>query len=214
MHLIRLLLIGGLMGLSSCAGELPPPCSATKGHLIYVVEAGWHAELGLPVTELGPELAFYRDVFRGAQVLMVGYGKQTFFTAPPDTISEYFLGPVPGPAVIHVVGLSVTPFEAYAPGEVVALPVSAEGARQISREIWKELSKDATGQPRIVARSHDPDGLFYSARSEYNLFHTCNTWTAHIMETGGLPVSGDGVVFSGQVMTQVNAAARDLCRAP
>jgi hypothetical protein len=64
----------------------------------------------------------------------------------------------------------------------------------------------------IVAPSTDPDGLFYAAQSEYNLFHTCNAWTADALHEAGLPISGDNVIFSGQVMSRVDEAAESQCQ--
>jgi len=112
---------------------------------VYVVGQGWHAEIGIPVEELNEDLSFYRKVFSGARVIMFGYGKKTFFTAPPDTISEYFVGPIPGPAVIHVVGLRVTPMVAYPPEDTVTLVMPLGGAHALSAYIWNDLAKDAAG---------------------------------------------------------------------
>jgi hypothetical protein len=93
---------------------MEPACMPSDGmDKVYVVEHGWHAELGIPVEELGGNLVFLRDVFPDAKAVIIGYGKKTFFTAPPQTISEYMLGPIPGPAVIQVIGLNVMPDEAY-----------------------------------------------------------------------------------------------------
>jgi len=200
------------LGLCAC-GSVPPPCPPpVAGDLVYVTGQEWHAEIGIPVGELDKDLSFYRKIFPGARVIMFGYGKKTFFTAPPDTISEYILGPVPGPAVIHVVGLKVTPLEAYPPDSTVILRMPPGGARALSGFIWNDLSKDDAGKPEKVALSTDPAGLFYAAESEYNLFHTCNTWTADALHSAGLPVSGDEVIFSGQVMSRVAAAAESQCR--
>jgi hypothetical protein len=197
--------------LSACSSTSPPCVPIVKGDVIYVVEQGWHAEIGIPVEELDENLRFYRKVFSGARVIMFGYGKKTFFTAPPDTISEYFLGPVPGPAVIHVVGLRVTPVKAYPLGSTVVLTLPPGGARALSTYIWGDLAKDTAGKPMIVAPSTEPDGLFYAAESGYSLFHTCNTWTTDALHAAGLPVSGDGVIFSGQAMDRVNEVAASQC---
>jgi hypothetical protein len=179
---------------------------------VYVVEQGWHAEIGIPVEELGKDLAFYREVFSGARVIMFGYGKKTFFTAPPDTISEYFLGPVPGPAVIHVVGLRITPLKAYPPEDTVTLALPPGGSQALSAYIWKDLAKGASGKPIMVAPSTDPAGLFYAVESEYNPFHTCNTWTADALHAAGLPLSSENIIFSGQVMARVDETAENQCR--
>jgi hypothetical protein len=180
--------------------------------VVYVVGQSWHAQIGIPVEELGEDLSFYRDIFQGARVIMFGYGKKTFFTAPPETASEYILGPLPGPAVIQAVGLNVPPMEAYSPENTITLLLPPGGSRSLSAYIWNDLAKDASGKPRIVSHSTDPAGLFYAAQSRYNLLHTCNTWIADALHAAGLPISGDGVVFLGQVMTRVDEAAEDQCR--
>jgi hypothetical protein len=196
------------MGCSSVDdARCPPP---TTGETVSVVELGWHVEVALPADELGPELGFLRGVFPGARSLMFGYGKKTFFTAPPDDIGEYFLGPIPGPAVVHVMGLNVTAAAAYPVGTIVlALPPG--GAKALSRFIAAELTKDVSGKPVVVAHTTDPAGLFYAAASEYHLFHTCNTWVADALHAAGLPISGDGVVFSGQAVSRAEDKAASQC---
>ncbi|MDR3425351.1 MAG: DUF2459 domain-containing protein [Alphaproteobacteria bacterium] len=179
---------------------------------MYVVGDAWHAEIGIPTRELSDGLAFYRKIFPAARVIMFSYGKQTFFTAPPHTLSEYLLGPIPGPAVIQVVALNVMPPEAYPPEDTITLVLPAGGGHALSTYIGNDLATDASGRPQVVAPSTNPDGLFYAARSEYNLFHTCNTWAADALHEAGLPVSGSGVVFSGQVMSRAADAAESQCR--
>jgi len=202
-----------LLAVAACSSVARPSCSPPlAGDVVYVVGQEWHAEIGIPVEELDEDLAFYREIFPGARAIMFGYGKKTFFTAPPQTLSEYFLGPVPGPAVIQVVGLNVMPPEAYPPEKTVALLLPPEGRRLLSAYIWKDLAKDTSGKPQVVSHSANPDGLFYAAQSEYNLLHTCNTWIADALHDAGLPVSGDNVIFLGQVMSRVSETAEGQCR--
>jgi hypothetical protein len=202
-----------VFAVSACASAAPSPSCPPpiSGDLVYVVEEGWHVEIGLPVEELGENLAFYQDIFDGARIIMFGYGKQTFITAPPETISEYFLGPFPGPAVIQTVGLRITPPEAYLSGKTVTLALPPGGAQALAAYIWNDLAKDEAGRPRIVAHSHNPEGLFYAAQSGYNLLHTCNTWAADALAAAGLPISGDNVTFAHQVMLRVDKAAEAQC---
>lgn len=180
--------------------------------VVYVVGQGWHVEIGIPVEELDENMSFFRDIFPGARVIMFGYGKKTFFIAPPDTISEYLLGPFPGSAVIQVVGLSVTPEQAYPPENTVTLFLPATGGQSLSAHIWKDLVKDASGKPQMVARSTHPIGLFYAAHSEYNLFHTCNAWAADVLHNAGLAVSVSNIILSYQVMDRVAEAAEQQCK--
>ena len=191
---------------------MPPPCPTQQtGDVVYVVEEGWHAEIGIPVAELDHNMQMFGHVFDGAETIMFGYGKKTFVTAPVDTWSEYMLGPVPGPAVIQAVGLSVMPDEAYPAGDVVKLTLPHGGAQALSAYVWNDFIKGANGKPKIVGPSRDPEGIFYAAVSQYNLFHTCNTWTVDALQATGLAVSPDNVIFSGQAMDQVYGAARKQC---
>jgi hypothetical protein len=175
------------------------------------VEHGWHAEFGLPLQELDPDFGFLKKLFPSASVLLIGYGKRTFITAPPDNISEYFIGPVPGPSVVQVVGLNAKPTEIYPTGDVVALPLEKNELKTLLDYIWSDFLQDDKGQPVLVSRGTNPEGLFYAARSEYNLMHTCNTWTAKGLHQIFPAFTDQYIVFSGQVMTQVNDLAQKQC---
>ncbi len=200
------------LAVSAC-GSVAERCrlSSLASDVVYIVGQGWHVEIGIPVTELQDNMSFFRDIFPGARVIMFGYGKKTFFVAPPEAMNEYLLGPFPGAAAIQVVGLSVTPEEAYPTANTITLNLPANGGRSLSAYIWNDLIKDASGIPRMVALSSDPSGLFYAARSEYNLFHTCNTWVAEALHNAGLSVSDERVIFSNQVMDRAAEAAAEQC---
>lgn len=203
----RLVAILGCAVLAACSAT-PPACTSRPGanDVAYVVNRGWHVEIGLPTAELTAPLTFYRTVFPQARTLMFGYGKRTFFTAKVETPSDYLLGPFPGHAVIQVTGLLVSPSHAYPDTDVLALTLPPGGGAALSDFIWDQLGKDHTGEPRLVAPGNFPGSIFYAARSEYTLAHTCNTWVAQALQAAGLPVSPAGVVFSGQVMARAVGA--------
>ena len=145
---------------------------------------------------------------------MFSYGKRTFVTAPPDDISEYFLGPVPGRAAIQVSGLSVLPSQAYRPDETTVLPLSPQGDAGVSNFIWSDLGKTQAGAPESIGPGPFPGSQFYAARSRYTLLHTCNTWTIEALGAGRLPLTAQDVIFSGQSVARAHAALAKLCKAP
>ena len=209
-----LCLLYTVIAVSACSSVIQPTCPATRSaDVIYIVSQGWHLEIGIPVAELDESMSIYREIFPGARVIMFGYGKKTFFVAPAATMNEYMLGPFPGPAAIQVVGLSVTPTEAYPPADTVMLSLTPHGVQALSAFIWNDLVKDVSGKPQMLAPSNQPNGLFYAAQSEYTLFHTCNTWVADALHDAGLPVSGNNVIFSNQVITRIAEAAEEQCDA-
>ncbi len=168
---------------------------------------GWHTDIALPASRLTGGLAAFRRVFPGARTIVFGYGKRTFMTARADRLSEYLLGPFPGPAVIEVFALSTTPEQAYGPADLVTLSLPAGGAERLSDFLWADLDRDGR-DPRLVGPGSFAGSLFYAARSEYGLGHTCNNWVAQALHASGLPVAASGVVFSGQVMQRAEAAAQ------
>ncbi len=208
---LRLFLAPLLMGaLAGCATPPAARCATTppSEDVVYVVDHGWHTDIGVPASELSGPVAVFRAIFPGAASLVFSFGKRTFITAPVDDWSEYLLGPIPGPAAFLVTGLSVMPDEAYDAAPVVILHLPAGGARALSDFLWNEFQKDRTGRPRLIDRAPFPGGLFYAATETYTLTHTCNTWAANALRTAGVPVDPDGVVFAGQVMARARQAAQ------
>jgi hypothetical protein len=207
-----------LCAVSACAGQAPAPCAeAPAGDAVYVVDRGWHTEIGIPADRLAGRLASFRARFAGARVVMFGYGKRTFMTARADRASEYVLGPFPGPAVIEVFALSVLPPAAFGTDAtaVVALPRGGDAA--LSARVWDDLAKDRAGAPLLVGPGRFAGSYFYAARSGYSLGHTCNRWVADALHDAGARIEPRGVVFAGQVMgrlgRQARAAAAARCAA-
>ncbi|HTH99157.1 MAG TPA: DUF2459 domain-containing protein [Stellaceae bacterium] len=202
--------------LSACAAwPVAPPCpppSEAEGPVVYVAVDSWHADIGLPSDELTGPLAYFRQVYPNARAIMFGYGKRTFITAPTDSLSEYLLGPVPGPAAIQLLGLSTLPDAAYLPGETVALHLTKEGEAKLEDFIWQDLAKDASGKPKQIDSSR-VGILFYAANSRYTLLHTCNSWAVDALAASGLPLDSHGVIFSGQAMARAQAARARQCTA-
>ncbi len=85
------------------------------------------------------------------------------------------------------------------------------GRRAVSDFIWDELGKDSRGGPRLVSAAGGNTSLFYAAERGYSLFHTCNGWVADLLHAAGLPISSDGVVLAGQVMSRSAEAAAGQC---
>ena len=190
--------------LSACAASRPLPCDASRsqGPAAWLIDQGWHTEIGLPARELSGPLAGFRRVFPGATVLMFGFGKRTWMTARVETPSELLMGPFPGPGAIQVVGLRVPPAEAYPAGEAIRLALRPEQLARLSDFVWNEIGKTRTGQARLISAGLFPGSLFYAARRGYGPGFTCNSWTAQALQSAGLPVSPRGVVFSGGVLEQ------------
>jgi hypothetical protein len=74
--------------------------------------------------------------------------------------------------------------------------------RILQSVIWKSFVSD---HETVSVYQNGPyeDSLYFQATPKYSAFHTCNTWAAEALRIAGLPVHSGGVIFSGQLWSQV-----------
>lgn len=179
---------------------------AASQDVVWVIDHGWHTDIGVPADEITGPLGVYRSIFPGARVLMFGFGKRTFITAKVEDVSELLLGPVPGPGAIEVVGLRIPPAEAYEQ-PVTLLHLPPGGMQALSDFLWQTLGKTRGGEPRLISDGLFPGSLFYASTHAYNLLYTCNTWAAQALHAALFPVHTDGVVLPGGLLRQTARVA-------
>jgi uncharacterized protein (TIGR02117 family) len=183
--------------------DVGPPGPA----IVYVIDRGWHTDVGLPVNEMHGPLAWLDSGETGARFFTFGFGERQFLMSRQADLGEMLSALLPSESALLVTGLVATPQVAFGTEHVVVLHVSAEGAARIEAAIWHELETPAANTARLLANGPYGGSAFYAARGTYDAFNTCNTWTAAILHAGGLPVSTAGVLFSGQVMSMARAIA-------
>jgi len=194
----RLLLLGGL-ALAGCAAlPEPPECGVVEGPRIWLLDAGWHTEIGVPPAALPPHLA---EAFPGAALVFFGFGKRHFMLAEAPGPAEWLAGPLPGEGAMQVTAWPGPP------GGGLALNVSPAGLAALATALAASF---APGPALIEARA---GRRFYAAARGYTLAYTCNTWTAEMLGAAGLAVRPDGVVLARSVTSQV-AALPGACRLP
>jgi hypothetical protein len=197
-----------LLALSAC-GTPPGPCLLPVGpDKAYVVSEDWHSDIALPVSELDDGLQDIARRFPGARILLFGYGKESFMTAPAGSLAKYLAAPWPGEAAIEVTALNVDPADAYPPDDLVTLALPPGGAHSLSAYIRGDMADNPDGTPRVVAHRHDPeDAILFAANSRYGFLHTCNGWVATGLKDAGVPLSDSRVVTSERLMGRAKDAA-------
>ncbi|HET8700149.1 MAG TPA: DUF2459 domain-containing protein, partial [Nitrococcus sp.] len=83
--------------------------------------------------------------------------------------------------------------------------VSPSGVSKLDAYLGDYLQKGRSGWLISVGPGPLPDSRFFASPGTYDAFHTCNTWTVAGLEFAGLPVSAEGIVFAGQVMSEIRA---------
>jgi uncharacterized protein (TIGR02117 family) len=198
--------------LCACAAS-PAPCLATpipQTDVVYLVRHGWHTDLAIPSRELRGNMTVFQQIFPGLKILVVGFGKRTFVTAPVKTIGDLVVGPFPGPGIILATGLSVPPDTAYNDGITATLTLPPGGAERLSDFIWKSLKTDH-GEPVKLRPGFFPGSIFYYTQTRYAGSRTCNTWTAQALQAAGLNINPTGDVFSWQTMSQAEQLSTRTC---
>jgi uncharacterized protein (TIGR02117 family) len=200
----RRLLAALCVALFTAACAVPHPVATRNDDpVIYVVERGWHTDIGLPVEQMTFPLASLQADYPGVTVLVFGFGERQFLVNREKTVGAMLNALLPSHSALLLTALRASPQAAFGEANVVALHVSRTGLQRIEARIWQEFEFPPAGKPVPLARGPYPGSAFYAARDTYDGFYTCNTWTAETLRSGGLPVPVTGVLFSGQVMGPV-----------
>jgi uncharacterized protein (TIGR02117 family) len=190
--------------ISGCAAVPPAPVPFIGNAVLYVVERGWHTDIGLPVDEVTGPLASLEADFPGVKYLVFGYGERTYYMAKRAGSGEMIAALFPSKSAILLTALNAPPPVAFPDHRVAMLSVSQQGVDAIANRIWERLEKTADGSAVRLGQGPYLGSMFYASNETYDLFHTCNTWTAFLLRDGGVPINPHGVLFADQVMQQVS----------
>jgi hypothetical protein len=194
-----------LMWIGACGmGLFPPPGPAqdlATSPVIYVARRGWHIDIGFAQADLKPPLNSLATGFPGMRYLFFGFGDQQYLAAKNHNAPKLLAALWPGRGVLLVTGLSTTPAEAFGSTHVAVLTVTPQELNDAESFIWNSLDRQAGA--RSSARGPYDGSLYFAAAPRYSAFHTCNTWAAEVLKAAALPIHSSGVVFAGQLWTQV-----------
>ena len=193
----------GVAGCTTTNPVKPYTGSAPQTEVIYVISGGWHTELGLPLEALNGHLVALKSEFPTARYLIFGWGARDYYMARNPGIGDLLRAVAPGPAVMLVIPLQISPEAFFGASNVFVLPAPPEGIQHISQFLRDYLAIEENRTPDRISTGPYPQSVFYASTGTYNLSHTCNTWTAEALRVAGLPVNTAGVVFAGQVLDQL-----------
>ena len=189
----------------------PFESAAQHSELIYVIRRGWHIDIGFAVRALEPPLQSLATQFPGARYLFFGFGDLHYLLAK-DHNGPVLLGALwPGQGLILATAIAVTPKEAFGERQIIVLTVTVNQARAAQAFIARSLNEDAV-QP--YAQGPYAASLYFAAKPKYSAVHTCNTWVAEALKAAQLPIHSVGVIFAGQLWSQVRRLAHRRASMP
>ena len=175
--------------------------------LIYVARRGWHIDIGMAAADLPPPLNAIAADLPGARHIFFGFGDRHYLMAKnhngPVLLSALF----PGAGIILVTGLRQSPESGFGAGQVIQLSLTREQSNALRDFVWKSLRSE-NGTLSIYREGPYEDSLYYLATQKYSALHTCNTWAAQALRAAGLRVHSSGVIFAGQLWSQVRRLKR------
>jgi hypothetical protein len=213
-------------------GAEVPGAGSAKSTVIYVVRRGWHIDVGFAAADIQPPLNSVAGQFPGVRYLFFGFGDRHYLLAK-DRNAPVSLGALwPGPGMILATALRSSPQDAFGTTHVVALAVTDEQTRNAQAFIWRSFGRQSNegqsneGQSKDDSQSQSKDGghdrgngavqnygpgpyegsLYFTAAPRYSALHTCNTWAAQSL--AALPIHSAGVLFAGQLWSQVRRLAK------
>jgi hypothetical protein len=202
-----------LLMLAGCAAAVDDPPAGPA--VVYVIERGWHTDIGLPVSELSGPLQVMQADYPGATVLTWGFGERQFLQTRHPSVFLMLSALFPSKSAVLMTALKAPPEDAFGARNVVRLHISADALSRLEAALWAALQKGPDGTPLRLAEGPYPGSTFYAGANTYAGYFTCNTWVAMMLHVGGMTDSADGVLFSGEVMHLARAvAARQAASQP
>lgn len=175
---------------------------------ILVVGNGWHAGLLLPAQALNAQIPSLQARFPDADHYEIGWGDMGFYQAKEVTaglaIEALFSS---RGSLLHVVGLNA-PFQRFLNGNDVAETcVTRDQYERMAQLIAQAFVHGLDGKPVSVGPGLYGDAQFYKAHGGYSWLHTCNRWTAAVLQAGGMEISPRFSLTAGSVLDAVRKKA-------
>ena len=195
------------VALCACAAvDAPAPDPGPPAATIAVVARAWHTDVCIRSEDADRRVADLARGFAGARFLCLGFGERRYVTSGDHGVVASLAALLPSPAALLLTTLTNTPAEAFGEANVIRIDVDAAGLQRLRAWLARSAEHDDAGQPVRLRDGPYPGSAFFAATGTYELFHTCNTWTAEALQAAGLPISRRALL-PGDVMRQAQRYA-------
>ncbi|MCA3336923.1 MAG: DUF2459 domain-containing protein [Roseomonas sp.] len=181
--------------------------AAGPAHRIWVVSNGWHSGIVLARADV-PESAIPEIAdFPHARFFEFGWGDAEFYPAREAGAWLALRAAFPGPAVMHVAGLSDYPARIWPNVTILPFAVSAEALSRLLAFLRDSFNRAGAGRAVVMARGIYPFSFFYPATGRFHVFNNCNSWTAQALTAMGFGVSLGGVNTADDLISRIRPFA-------
>jgi len=178
---------------------------------VYVISHGWHTGIIIPADNLGSELGFLQDVLGKALYYEIGWGEAAFYQAGQVTLwlalkAMFWVNPT----VVHVVRVTADPVRSFPKSRVVGIRLSREGYARLRQSLAASFQKTDGNRPAALRKGLYGTSYFFAGEGYYYLTNTCNTWTARMLDSAGVPMRTFMTLRAGSVIRQAEEAVERL----
>lgn len=139
----------------------------------------------------------------------MGWGDRDYYrNLDPDVADALAAVLVPGPSVLHIVGIRGPVRQVLPANDVVDLHITAERLARLVTHFRAAYERDESGHLVALGPGLYGDSRFYKAHERFHLFNNCNVWTAKARQAAGLPVHTG--LTAGGLMREVRRVSETL----
>jgi hypothetical protein len=172
---------------------------------LTVIRDDWHTSLAIPLSAVPTPLAAAVHARQGDDTLIIGFGARVWMGKPNRGVEDAIDALTGSPGAIQILSeVGLPPGDADS-SETLALEVPAEAIDAIAAFAWSAIAKPPDGRIAPYAEP-TPGNRYYDSSVHYGMLHNCNSWTAEALQRAGLPVSPDGILRAGSLMSAVREA--------
>lgn len=209
-RVLVILLVAGVTACQTPTTSTAPPEPGPDAVTIFVTSNGWHTGIAIARGDLPaaavPEAADFPD----ARYLEFGWGDAAYYPAKdPGPGMALAAALKPTPAFVHLVGLSAPPNRVFPKANIVTVRVARERFGALVRYLDAAFARNGAARAQPSAPGLYSFSKFYPATGEFDLFNTCNNWTARGLVAAGLPVGTTGIIRAESLMNEVRALAAE-----
>src|SRR5262245_4027353 len=207
---VQNMLAPALFVLTACAAPpaaKAPPVVGGPPVAVYLVAHDDHTGIAIRRADIPAGLWPESRDFPQAEFLEVGWGARDYYMGR----EQGFWGTLRAAlgqtqSVLHVAGFRGRPAEHFRGSEVIEISMPPDGFERLVRYIHDAYERTGAAAVAPLGPGLYGDSRFYPAWEQFNLFNTCNVWTARALRSAGLPVE-DAITKEG-LMSQLRVAAR------
>ena len=205
-----------LLALGACAAPQPNPARPQGDGpvlAVYLVAHDKHSGIAVRHADIPAGLWPESRDFPRAEYLEVGWGDRDYYYGRNQSWGGALRAALgsDNPSVLHVAGVRGALTENFPVSEIIEVMLPRDGFERLVRYIHDAY--DRAGAPAVAPLGPGlyGDSRFYPARESFNLFRTCNVWTARGLRGAGLPIA-DSITMEG-LMSQAREVGKVVQRA-